>query len=598
MQENLSKPPQKFFISNDRLEKNKYISKRLLLGIILGICALIPFISLFLNGSENILVAGFAKIFISWGEILNNNQPQNETYNYFQAITPILYKIIIKTVIILNCSPNFVITFILAPICNILFAISCFALLQKITGKPFFAFLASLAVLAIMDINGIILAGSPKGLSLPFLIMFFYFNVSKSFVGKLISIALAINLYPPFALLILLTMIFQDNIFKDIIKIKKLSLNNGLFIALVFEICLSIYFYYKSALTYGNIAFLNQAWDMNVFHSGQFFDFFNHNIKAFLFTNQRSAFMAGIGSSYGSICSIFLTALILFINMLTHFCSTKKLSIFIPKDAALFHNIFKAVIVFYLLSSLFSFIFYLPSAVTATVLLIITPINGFLIAAGKNDYMFFRKNNLLQKISALLILLLSIVVLYNAGETSLKRRLLSQDEVELANFIKNNSSKQPTVIAGLSPALGNLEIAANVQTIGSRHHLMPFSSDFFIKQFNQISEMLNAMFSFDKQLIDIFISKNNISYLLLDNTTQKTNLDAETIYNNPEYNWYFKTFKPTKGATPAFLKYQNSCLSLKNSSFILIDAQCLLDAKIKTSPQIPKKTRRTPFIVK
>ena len=506
--------------------------------------------------------------------------PNDLIADYFQSVAPFGYTSLYKLAASLGIDP-FVFNKVVPLWLRLVITYYFFLLCREIFPVAIGCGVSTLLLNHNIWLKDDIVSATPRAFLYPFLIAFLYYFTKQSLIPCLVTIILLGLFYPQTVFLasgMLVLKLIKWRRFKP-----SLTPNfQERYFALV---CLIVAFvvmlpYAINTSDYAPVITRSEALKMPEFHYGGRSNFFKDSIWKYLIGRGNGVMIST--SVFNPIILLSSLFLPLVIKRANKFSLATKITTHL-------NTVVKLLITslgMYILAHIALFRLHLPSRYTTHSLRISVAICAGMTITIVADYLFknYRQRFTIRKskvLSSLTIIIIALLTYYNFFDFHSPTGYKIGSYPELYRFFQHQP--KDITIASLAKEADNLPTFTKRSTLVSREYAIPYHLGYYQPFSIKVRDLIKAQYSNNLPTVRQFILKYNVSYWLI-----------ETNSFTPEYaieNRWFKQYQLEyddaianikNNQIPLVAAYKNTCQAFATANFTVIDAQCLLNIKVKS----------------
>ncbi|MGB3514142.1 MAG: hypothetical protein WBA93_34030 [Microcoleaceae cyanobacterium] len=539
-------------------------------AVICGILGIIPAFS------SEYVVQDDARSHVFWMARFLNPQlfPQDIIADYFQSVAPAGYTYFYQLFSVIGIQP-LLLNKLLPIILGLITTAYCFGVVMEILPVPLAGFLSTLFLNQNLWLKDDLISATPRAFFYPLFLAFLYYFLRLSWLGVGLAIALIGLFYPQGVLLCVAVLVL------DFLRFR----NRQKFIILAIGCCTAFFVllpYALNASEYSPIITLAEAQKLPEFWPGGRASFFSDNSFDFWLTGDRSGIIPPEWlSKFFLPPQVWAGLLLLIFLSSNYFPQAKKVThkiILLPELALASTGIFLA-------AHFFLFRLHHPSRYSQHSLRIIMAIAGGIAFTLMIDFVRqkFHLLNHPSKIKSVgkiqtisIYIVLTLLLLYPALTNNFPVTNYVVGKVpQLYEYL----AKQPPDIriASLALEANNIPTFAKRSILVGSEYALPYHQGYYAEIKRRASDLIQAQYSPNFELVKNFIRKYEIDFWLLDSQA----LTLEYVSKNhriAQLNAIAAAevkIKMRNGNIPVLLSLLKSCQVLDINDLVLLDAKCI-----------------------
>lgn len=518
--------------------------------------------------------------------------PQNLVADYFQSLAPWGYNALYYLVAKLGIDPFFFSK--LLPIgLGIMTTAYGFGLCLEILPIPAAGFLASLLLNQSLWISDDLASGTSRSFLYPLFLAFLYYLLKRSLLPCAVAIALQGLFYPPVLLIsggILVLRLWGTTRLREKAPQPDRLRHPYWFYGICLGVtCLVLLPEAIADSGFGPVMTKAVARDLLTFAPGGRTEFFSNDFWHFWLAGSRSGIRLSLNPPI--VGAGFLLPILLYFP--SRFPLTKQVN----RNVLIFIELLLVSFGLFFAAHALLFKLYLPSRYTLHSLRITMALTAGIALILLLDAVLGWVQNQKTKNNSSLASTLSITMrqFLALGLTAtlgvaivFYPNLFWQDYFPRAGYVKGSVPelyefflKQPknTLIASLAEEVNNLPSFSKRSILVGREYSIPYHQGYYNQFRQQASDLINAQYSPNATVLQDFIHKYEIDFLLLDRGA----LTPDYVANNS----WLQEFQPIatetvvklqQGVTPALAKLEQRCSVFETEGLVVLETNCILEA--------------------
>jgi hypothetical protein len=501
--------------------------------------------------------------------------PNDIIADYFQTINPVGYKAFYHAFALMGVEPLLLAK--LLPIAlGLITSVYGFSVAMQIFPVPFSALVTTLILNQGLWMRDEIITGTSRAFLYPLFLAFVYYLLKRSFIPCMISLALQAVFYPPLALVqagTLLMRLLQWEGGKLRLSRQRIDYQYGL-VGAGGAIALVLWFF-PHLSTFNPMVNAAQMRAMPEFGAGGRLGYFNQD------------FWQTWISGDSAILPRFVPLTILFCVLFPILQRRVSLAQLVSRNITLFRDLLFASLCLFLLAHILLPRLYFPSRFTGHsfwfVMVILSGISITLMLEGFRHWLKVQDlQNLKTKGAIAFVTLLCLASLLIPMLPPIFLKGQSQ-AIGSAAKVYEFFAQQPKdiLIASLAEEIDNIPAFSKRSVLVSKEYALPFHLGYYRQIRERAIDLINAQYSPDLKVIQDFIRKYRIDFLLIDRNA----FQPQAILNNPGLKNWLMQFQPATNEAIARLQRREKlaivplikpCTVLKIRNLSILKAQCLL----------------------